>query len=188
MLIYQQEKKKRGSPKIPVKPLVLGNKQRNGLLGLRGTQMEIAEWRSLQRKAGKVSLAFAHFAGDSHKPRGNSLVVNPSKGASALCLVFFNIYGLPLPDLSWGRGTPGPSLKRAGGFLAACGILVPWPGMNPGPQLGEIRFLAAGPPGNCPALCFLKDIGIPCFASPMYTIHHQQALPGQFHTFPHILF
>ena len=70
-------------------------------------------------------MAFAHFAGDSHKPRGNSLVVNPSKGASSLCLVFLIFMVCPLLDLSWGRGTPGPSLKRAGGFLAACGILVP---------------------------------------------------------------
>ena len=120
VLIYQQEKK-RASPKIPVKPLVLENKQWNGLLVLRGTQMEIAEWRSLQRKAGKVSLAFAHFAGDSHKPRGNSPVVNPSKRASALCFVFLIFMVCPCRILAGAEGLRDPrwsvrevSLQRVG--------------------------------------------------------------------------
>ena len=41
------------------------------------------------------------------------------------------------------------------GWVAACGILVPWPGIEPNCPALEIRFLTTGQPGKCP--CLLSD-------------------------------
>ena len=37
-----------------------------------------------------------------------------------------------------------------------CGILVPWPGIEPGPQQWKHWVLTTGPPGNSPNRPFLK--------------------------------
>ena len=122
VLIDQGKKrKKRATAKIPIKPVALESRQRNSLRVFRGTQMEIGEWHSLQRKPRKVSVASVHFPGDSHKPRWNSLVVNPSKrGFSALSCFFQYLLFVPV-DLSWAHGILDPrwsvrelSLQRVG--------------------------------------------------------------------------
>ena len=38
----------------------------------------------------------------------------------------------------------------------ACGILLPWPGLNPGPQQWEHGVLTTGPPGNSQHYLYLK--------------------------------
>ena len=102
----REKKKKRATAKIPIKSVALESRQRNGLRVFRGTEMEMGEWHSLQRKPRKVSVASAHLPGDSHKPRWNSLVVNPSKRGFCALFCFFNIYCLSLrilvgPTGSW---------------------------------------------------------------------------------------
>ena len=122
VLIYQGKKKKRATPKIPIKPLALENKQQNGLLLFRRTQMEIDKWHSLPSKPRKVGFAFAHFTGDSHKPLWNSLVANPRKCGFWALFCFFNISCLSLWILVGAHGILDPRWSVRELFLQRVGF------------------------------------------------------------------